>query len=224
MKAKLSDGKKQLEKLTEIYIFLIIVVFPLIVDKTGFFKILECKWYSYVTISAIYIFMVLLVNIYYYLKYKVKLYQKKLTKVTWIAIAFLITNIISYLLSPFLKTNNLLIGTGRGEGLIVSLLYVISFLLVSHFGLFKKRQISYFAISSILVSGIAILQFVGFNPFNMYQDGIGTHNVSFMTTIGNVDFISAYYTIMIPKKIVILDKIPINEHGKYDRKKLNELW
>ena len=29
----------------------------------------------------------------------------------------------------------------------------------------------------------------------MYQDGIGTHNVSFMATIGNIDFISAYYTI-----------------------------
>ena len=28
---------------------------------------------------------------------------------------------------------------------------------------------------------------------------------------------------MIPKKIVILDKIPVNNNGKYDRKKLNEL-
>ena len=29
---------------------------------------------------------------------------------------------------------------------------------------------------------------------------------------------------MIPKTIEIIDKIPINKNGKYDRKKLNELW
>lgn len=31
----------------------------------------------------------------------------------------------------------------------------------------------------------------------MYQDGIGTHNVSFMATIGNIDFISALYCILL---------------------------
>lgn len=31
----------------------------------------------------------------------------------------------------------------------------------------------------------------------MYQRGIGTHNVSFMTTIGNIDFISAMYCILL---------------------------
>jgi acyl-CoA synthetase (AMP-forming)/AMP-acid ligase II len=29
---------------------------------------------------------------------------------------------------------------------------------------------------------------------------------------------------MIPKKIVIVEKIPINYNGKYDRKKLYDLW
>ena len=36
-----------LEKLTELYIFIIIVIFPLCVDSTGFFKILECKYKCY---------------------------------------------------------------------------------------------------------------------------------------------------------------------------------
>ena len=46
-----------------------------------------------------------------------------------------------------------------------------------------------------MVSLIAILQYIGFNPFNMYQDGIGTHNVSFIGTIGNIAFVSAFYCI-----------------------------
>ena len=57
------------------------------------------------------------------------------------------------------------------------------------FGKFKKRYILYFSVSSILINTIAILQYIGFNPFNMYQNGIGTHNVSFMATIGNISFI-----------------------------------
>ena len=192
---KKKEAQNNLELITNIYIFLIIIVFPLIVDKTGFFKILECKWKSYVVISSVYIFSIIIINLYYLIYHKIKLYQKKLTITSKLAIIFLIINILSFIFSPYLKTHNLWLGTGRGEGLIASSLYIISFILVSYFGKFNRKHILYFSISSILVSSIAILQFVGFNPFNMYQDGIGTHNVSFMATIGNVDFISAYYTI-----------------------------
>lgn len=79
MEEQLCKKRNILDKLTEIYIFTIIIIFPLIVDSTGFFKILECKY----------------------------------------------------------------------------------------------------------------------RPFNIYQDGIGTHNVSFMATIGNIDFISAMYCILL---------------------------
>ena len=37
-------GKDLLTKITEIYIFIIIILFPLLVYKTGFFKILEFKY------------------------------------------------------------------------------------------------------------------------------------------------------------------------------------
>ena len=195
MKKEVENKNRILEIITNIYIFLIIVIFPLIVDKTGFFKILECKWRSYVGITTTYILSTIGIIIYYLIKNKTNICKKKITIIEWSAIIFLIANILSYLFSPYLGNYNLLLGTGRGEGLLISSLYIISFLFVSYFGKFNKKHILYFSISSILVSFIAILQFIGFNPFNMYQDGIGTHNVSFMTTIGNVDFISAYYVI-----------------------------
>lgn len=84
---------------------------------------------------------------------------------------------------------------GRGEGLITIILYCLSFINISMFGNFKRRYILYFSISSIIVSLISILQYVGLNPFNMYQQGIGTHNVSFIGTIGNIDFVSTFYCI-----------------------------
>ena len=54
-----------LEKLTELYIFIIIVIFPLCVDSTGFFKILECKYKCYLIIAITYIAISLTAIIYY---------------------------------------------------------------------------------------------------------------------------------------------------------------
>ncbi len=198
MQGLLKKEAEILEVITEVFVFSMILIFPLIVDKTGFFHILECKWYSYVTIATIYVIMNVLVIMYFRLFRKVKYFEnRKLSVVQWLAIVFLLVNILSCFLSPFFGEYNLFIGVGRREGLISMSLYVLSFLGVSMFGKFKRRYIEYLSISSILISLIAVLQYIGFNPFNMYQDGIGTHNVSFMTTIGNVDFISALYCLLL---------------------------
>lgn len=184
--------------LTEIYVAVIVVIYPLIVDKTGFFKILECKYRYFVFIASTYIALMLILVIYNMIFDKDKLKESiKFDKIQLAILVFLLLNIISCILSPYFKDYNLLVGIGRGEGLISMFLYCFSFLLISMFGKFNKRYILYFVISSILISSICIIQYVGFNPFNMYQDGIGTHNVSFIGTIGNVDFVSAMYTIML---------------------------
>ena len=187
-----------LDKLTEIYIFMIIVIFPLCVDKTGFFRILECKYRIYLGMSVGYIAITIITIIYYYIFHKVNNIKNiKISKVQCAVIAFWIVNVISCIFSDYLKKYNLFVGVGRGEGLINITLYCFTFILISTFGKFRKRYITYFSISSICISSIAILQYIGFNPLNMYQDGIGTHNVSFMATIGNIDFISAMYCILL---------------------------
>jgi len=187
-----------LETLADVYILTMIAVFPLIVDSTGFFHILECKWHSFVNISSFYLLSSILVILYYCLFKKCNYF--KYIKFTWVqsfALIYLGVNILSFILSPYLKDYDLLVGVGRGEGLIVTSLYIITFIFISLFAKFKKKHIFYFGVSSILISLIMILQYIGFNPFNMYQDGIGTHNVSFMGTIGNKDFISAMYSIFL---------------------------
>ena len=196
-------GNKILNIVSEVFVAIILILFPLLVDETGFFRILEAKWYAHLTIVSTYIFVILSVLIYFFLVKKINLLKgKKFTKVKIFACIFLLINIVSTLMSPYLKTHDLFIGSGRGEGLINIFLYTISFLLVSTFLKFEKRQINYFAISGLVFSIICVMQYFGLNPFNMYQDGIGTHNVSFMGTIGNVDFISAYYTIVLTISLV----------------------
>lgn len=198
MKELLKREQTILEVIADIYIFALILIFPLIVDKTGFFHIFECKWYSFVTIASTYIGINIFVILYFFIFKKINFFkQNKFSSVQWLVIIFLIVNIISCFISPFFKKYNLFIGVGRGEGLIAMILYTLSFLFVSLGAKFKKRYITYFSIASISLNTIAVLQYIGFNPFNMYQNGIGTHNVSFMTTIGNVDFISAMYCILL---------------------------
>lgn len=198
MKELIKKEEIILELLSEVYIAVMILLFPLLVDKTGFFKILECKWHSYLIIGSVYLLAVIGVLLYFLIFKKVNYFKRvKFSIVQWLAVAFLVVNIISCFASPFFKDCNLFVGVGRGEGLIMMTLYSMTFLAVSLFGKFKKRHILYFSISSVLINSIAILQYIGFNPFNMYQNGIGTHNVSFMATIGNISFISATFCILL---------------------------
>lgn len=196
---ELKKEKKVLEIITEFYLIALVLIFPLLVNNTGYFHIFECKWYSYVIIAGIYIGLCTLTILYYKIFEKVNIFKyHKLNKIHYFAILFLFLCNLSTFLSPFYKNYNLWIGTGRGEGLLMMNLYIITFLFVSLFSKNSKKHFLYFSISSILLNGIAVLQFIGFNPFHLYQNGIGTHNVSFMTTIGNIDFISALYCLLLP--------------------------
>ena len=191
--------KKILERISDIYLFLIIVLFPLIVDKTGYFHILECKWKSYILISILYFCSIIFTLLYYKIRYKEKYLTKlKFNKIHLIIFLFLLINILSCMFSPFFNKYNLLIGEGRGEGLIIILIYILSFVFVSLFSKLKKTHLLYFSISSILVSMIGIIQYLGFNPFNLYKEGLGFYNCWYITTIGNVDTISAIYCILLP--------------------------
>lgn len=213
---KTDKGNKILQVITECFIIAIVILFPLCVDSTGFFKILECKYRCFLIINAIYISAVIIILCYFRLFEKTNLLKKaKLKKIHLILLAYLLVNILSALCSPYLKKYNLFIGVGRAEGLITISLYVLSFFSITMFAKFKRRYILYFAVSALLINLISILQYIGFNPFNMYQDGIGTHNVSFIGTIGNVDFVSALYCILLT--ISMAAYIFLENNKKYEK-------
>ncbi len=206
--------KNILAKITEVYIIVMVMLFPLLVDSTGFFRILEAKYSYFLIINTIYISVLFVIILYYWLFRNTNIFKEiKLHKIQWAVIVFLVINIISTILSPFLKEYNLFVGVGRAEGLISITLYCLSFLNITMFGEFKERYIVYFSVASITVSSVAILQYIGFNPFNMYQNGIGTHNVSFIGTIGNIAFVSAFYCIYLT--ISMASYVFIEEEKKY---------
>ena len=139
--------KSILDKITEIYILVLIILFPLSVDSTGFFKILECKYRVFLMISVSYVSVSLITLIYYYIFHKVRYLKNiKLKKYQIVGIIFWIVNILSCFLSPYFKKYNLFVGVGRAEGLITISLYCLTFLMITIFGKFKKRYKKYFPI------------------------------------------------------------------------------
>jgi len=192
---------KLLKPVTRFYILFLILFLPLYVNRTGYAKILESKWNMYIFVSVAYIVISVGCIIYNCIKDKNYIKKLKPNKTNLIILVFLLINILATIFSPYLKQYNLLIGVGRGEGLLLTSVYIIMYLLINRIEVLDKKLISYFSVGSILISLVCILQYFGFNPFNLYRNGIGTHNVSFMGTIGNIDFLSAIYTIYLPISI-----------------------
>ncbi len=189
--------KSILNKLTNFYLFLMIVVYPLLVGAKGYENILEVKYYSFIIMSVSYFFISIIIYFYYLIiKQNNLLKGLKLTKMDYLVLIFLLINVISTIMSPY-KSMNLLKGLGRGEGLLITTIYVLNYFFISKLGKFGKSILKYFSISSIIVSLIAIIQFWGLNPLNLYKGISGPYNMSYMTTIGNIDFLSAFYVITI---------------------------
>ena len=186
-----------LEVLSECYLFFIIILFPLVIGPLGYKNILEVKYYTYIYATIIYISIIILTLLYYLIIKKINFFKYlKLKKYHYFIILFLLINIISCIFSPY-KKYNLLLGLGRGEGLLNTILYTTSFIFISLFLKFNRKYLLYFSLSSILISFIAFLQYLGLNPFYIFKGHSGPFNMSFMTTIGNKDIISAYYTILL---------------------------
>ena len=106
-----------------------------------------------------------------------------------LALIYLLVLIISTLLSPY-KEYNLLIGSPRMEGLIVNIIYILSFLFISLTYKFNKKILDIFIIPSIIIGIIIIIQYIGFNPLYLYK--MGGSNI-FYGTIGNIDIIGLLY-------------------------------
>ena len=68
--------KNILSKITEIYIIVMVMIFPLCVDSTGFFRILEAKYSYFLNINTIYISAIIITILYYLLFKKTNIFKE----------------------------------------------------------------------------------------------------------------------------------------------------
>ena len=121
--------------------------------------------------------------------------RPKLTLIHWLIISFWGFCALSTFLSPFFPDT--IIGNHRFEGLVTISIYVLIFLLVSFYGEPKPWLLDVFAVSMLLFCLLCFVQFLGFNPFTLYPEGLNyydgndAYRYEFLGTIGNVGLVAA---------------------------------
>jgi len=110
---------------------------------------------------------------------------------------------LSAILSPY-GTKDILIGAGRFDGLLHTLLCILIFLGVRIYGRFRLRYVYCLCISMVLCCVVTITQFIGLNPLKLFPSDftyydMGTlYSGEFLGTIGNGNLFSAFLCLCIP--------------------------
>ena len=184
--------------IVNIYLVIIFLCFGLIVSNKGYANILEIRYYSFIFVTIT--FLIALIIAYFYellMKNKNFFHKYKLSLAQKLGCLYLLINILSCIFSPY-KSYDLITGLGRGEGLLLTSLYILAYLAIVTFGKFSQKLFSLVSLSGILIYFICTLQFWGFNPFNLLKGIAGPYNISYMGTMGNIAFLSAFLTVTIP--------------------------
>ena len=101
-----------------------------------------------------------------------------------------------------------LLGAGRYDGYLMSVLYGAVFFGVSMLATPRPRYVWALGISAAVCCVIAWLQLFGLDPFRLYPEGMNYYDkferlsAAFLGTIGNTGILAAYLTLAAPLTIV----------------------
>ena len=198
LSAHSGDGRRLI---TDIYISIMFLLFPLFVGFHGYEKITASKFYFFVIATALWLAGLVIIS----LAQKKKAGKLRLHHI--IALCFMGIVCISALISPCGKRT--LLGAGRYDGLFSQLLYALIFLGVSLFGRLRGRHFALLCISSGLCCIVAVFQIfdidlLGFFPgdYSYYDKGI-RYSGEFLGTMGNTNVLSELLCLAIPVLFIL---------------------
>ncbi|MEG0778020.1 MAG: O-antigen ligase family protein [Oscillospiraceae bacterium] len=184
--------------LTDKYIYIMLLIFPLFTGFWGYSEITASKIAFFATLSLIWLLSLLVLQI-------AKKKPKAITKPSIpeiCVLAYLLLCCISALFSP--DKGAVLLGAGRGDGLWGIALCCFVFFGISRFGCPRAGYIYALAVSCSLCCIVALLQLLGLNPLALfpgdltYYDAGIKYSSAFLGTIGNTDLFSAFLCLAVP--------------------------
>ena len=117
-------------------------------------------------------------------------------------LCYLLFTLLSAAFSPYPRESWL--GGSRYEGAVTIGLCVLSFYYISRFGKARPWLLHVAALSLSLFSLLCIVQLMGYNPLGLYPrgynyyDGYKAYSGAYLGTLGNVDFVGAFFSLVIP--------------------------
>ena len=183
-----------------LYVSAVFALHPLIMHN-GYFDITEAKAAFYTGITAIYILSLVMLAV---CGERIH-FSKPGIAVTCLWIYFAVYTVSSLAFGNgrevFIAADN------RYQGIGMTLLYALSVYLISNSCIWKDSRsgsVFYYAAAALLVNGIfGIMNYHGIDPFGLYRHMSVFESRKFFSGIGNVDFISAYFSLFIPALVFI---------------------
>ena len=183
--------KRLTEKITDIYVSALLLVYPLWTGLSGYADITRAKWLCYCALTALWALALAAAVI-------ARRERPRADRAFAAALtALLLWAVLSFVLS----------GSGVGamgyfyDGLLPLALYVLTALGVMAYGVMKKRYVYLMAISSALCCALAVPQLMGFNPLGLYPEGYNYYGAglyysgAFLGTMGNTNILGAYLAV-----------------------------
>lgn len=184
------------EKLTDAYIFVMLLFFPLFTGFRGYAAITISKYLFFTVATALWLFALAVLTL------KNRPLLRRPTAAQACALAFMAVCCLSSALSPY--GAECLLGAGRYDGLVTLLLCALIFLGTSTFGQLRTCHTLAFAASCTLCCLVAALQLLGLDPLWLYPGELSYYDShilfsgEFLGTVGNVNMLSALLTLSIP--------------------------
>ena len=208
-----------LQRLTSIYVALLLTVFLLAFPGDGYAAIEECKYSLFLLICGGYVLTLFILRIAYAITGtqpvgKIGETLRELPLASKFLLGFLLVTIISAIISPHPGTFR---GDFRQEGVLTIGIYVLSCLFLSFYFRPQKWMLYVFGVVTGLVSILALIQLTGANPFTLYPEGHNYYGAGvyylgeFLSTIGNAGLLGAFISLAVGVLAMALIKFEYRE-------------
>ena len=196
-------GDKLFQRLSSIFIALLLSVFLLAFPRSGYGALVEYKYVLFLAICGGYCAVTIIMRVALALSGK-RPFEKpfelimKLPVATMLLFLFLLIAALSAVLSEHSGT---FIGEFRKEGALTIAIHVIACFLLSKYIRPKKWMLFLFGVSTCLFCLLSIVQLTGANPFTLYPQwhnyyGAGVYySGEFIGTTGNAGLSAAFLSI-----------------------------
>lgn len=206
-----------LQKITTVYIVLLLTVFLLAFPRGGYADIGEFKYSLFLLICGGYVIAVAVLRILYAATgiMPMRLCDiKKIPLAAALMLVYLFFTIVSAVFSNYPGTFR---GHMRREGALTIGIYVLSCVFVA--GYFKPRKWMALLLGAVCVpvSLLGLVQLTGANPFGLYPDGGSFHGAGvyysgeFLSTVGNSGLLAAFVSLAVGVMAMAVIKLDFKE-------------
>ena len=199
------EKRVMLQRLTSIYVALLLSVFLLAFPLDGYAIIAEFKYNLFLLICGGYVIVVAILRIMYALtgtRPVGKLGEKlrEIPTASKFLFGFLLVTIFSAIFSTYSGTFR---GAFRREGVLTIGIYILScFFIVNYF---RPKKWMFFLLATVvgLTSMLALVQLTGANPFMLYPEGFNHYGAGiyysgeFLSTVGNAGLLGAFISLSV---------------------------